>query len=413
MFSKDHKGHVHHLLCVDIGTHSIKACIFEENEDCLSLKGLQSIPQQFGNIQGGTIVDISQTSDNIKAAVKEVETKAKVSPRQMVIGVSGKMIKGMSVTLDYLRSHPEKEIAAQELKTIIYELQWKAFELIRSELAEEMGMPALELKLINASIISVRVDDVQVKNPKGLRGEKVSIDIFNCFSPLQHFGQIQSLAVELSYHELKGVFNQSFAVCHSLLLKNALESAIVIDIGAGTTDICVISNGKLIGNRSFSMAGNSLSKRISYELSTSFEDAEAVKLSYSANSLEKQSQNAIREALQSDIDIWISSLEFSLKELPMQKLPSKLLLCGKSHLLPEFQRALKAYDWGQHFPVEDEEIAIRPLDYSDILEGDFDAEHFDPQYLPLLAVANTAFDLLYHNPELDTILNTIIADKGL
>jgi len=249
-----------------------------------------------------------------------------------------------------------------------------------------------------------------VVDPRGNSGKKIEMDIFNCFAPLQHFGHLQSIAVELPYHQLKGVFIQSFAVCHSLALQNTLETALVIDIGAGTTDLCVIVDGKIIGNRSFALGGNTLTKRISYELSSAFEEAESVKMGYCEDTLEKRSHAVIEEALAPDIDIWMSSLDFCLKELPIKKFPTKILFCGKASLMSEFTTALKKHDWKNNFPVEGK-IQVRQLDYKDILSGDFDAEDFDLDYLPLIAVANTAHDLLYNNTSVESILSSIIAEK--
>lgn len=400
------------LLCLDIGTAFIRASVFQQVNEQLELKGYGTVAQQTGNIQGGSIINLAQTIANVQEAVKKAENMARLSPKNVVVGVSGELVKGTTVNLQYLRDKPEKKIDGQELKSIIYELQWQAFDLIRKQISEEMCVPEIDLKLVNASIVSIRVDDAVVQDPRGISGAKVEMEIFNCFAPLQHFGHIQTIAVELPFHELKGVFIQSFGVAHSLALKNSLESAIVIDIGAGTTDVCVMVDGKIIGNRSFAFGGNSLTKRISYELSTSFPEAESIKLSYSEDELEKKSIKIIADALHSDMDIWISSLDFCMKELPIRRLPHKILLCGKASRMKEFTEVLLHHDWQHHFPTDGEKVEVRQLTYADIFEGEND-EKFDREFLPLLAVANTAYDLLYNNSSVEAILNGIIADKGV
>ena len=80
--------------------------------------------------------------------------------------------------------------------------------------------------------------------------------------------------------------------------------------------------------------------------------------------------------------------------------------------LREFTEALLFHDWKHSFPL-DEEVHVRALDYADILLGEIDADHFDLEYLPLIAVANTANDLLYNNSLVEEILNTVIADKSV
>lgn len=402
----------HSLLCLDIGTDAIKCSVFEEIDGVLDLKGYSHLPQQRGNIQRGSIVHLAEVISNVQQAVKKAENMARLSPETMVIGLSGELIKGSTLTLKYDRVKPESMIDAQELKTIIYELQWQAFDQIRSHISDEMSIDEVELKLVNASIISIKVDGELVDDPRGRSGSVVEMEIFNCFAPRQHFGQVQSIAVELPYHKLKGVFIQCFSVCHALTLLNTLESAIVIDIGAGTTDVCVVVDGKIVGNRSFSMAGNSLTKRISFALSTSFDEAEAIKLNYASDQLEKRSQAVIEEALQDDLDIWISSLDFCLKELPIKKLPNKILLCGNASQMREFQEVLEQHDWKHHFPQEGR-ISVRQLDYADLLPGEGNDSKFSQEYLPLVGVASTAFDLLYNHHSIESILDAVIADRGV
>lgn len=409
MFSNDDKTNV---LCLDIGTSRINACVFQEVNHELQLKGVSVVPQAHGSLHNGAIVNISETLAAVQEAVKQAENKAKVSAKDLIIGLSGELAKGMTIKLTSVRSEPEQEIDQQEIKSLLHELQWQAFDTIRSSISEELSISEIELKLVNASVVSIQVDGERVIDPIGMKGKQIQLDIFNCFAPVQHFGQIQNIAVELPLHDLKGVFVQGFAVCHALALNDPFADAVIIDIGAGTTDICVISEGKILGNRSFALAGNSITKRIGYALSTSFDEAEQVKLGYSHETLERRSMMIIREAINDDIDIWLSSLEFSLKELPLKNLPHTFLISGNGAKLPEFKAALKDHPWVNMFPMTGS-VEVRELDYSDLISGDFNPDQFDPDFIPSVAVATTASDLLYNHSTLDSMLATIIADKGV
>jgi cell division protein FtsA len=270
----------------------------------------------------------------------------------------------------------------------------------------------VDLKLMNASILTIRVDQEIVENPLGKTGENFSLDIFNSFAPLQHFGHLQTIALELPYHRLKGVFIHSFATAYALTLQDALQSAVAIDIGAGGTDLCVVENGRIIGNRSFSLGGNAITKRISRELSTSFDEAEAIKIGLSEGKLEKKSHQVIEEAILPDLDLWISSVEFSLKELPMKFLPKKIMITGKGSLLSYYAKTLLEHDWVHHFPLEGE-LEIKTLDYADLTPSDIVAGTFEKDYLSLVALAVTAEDLLYRGEMMEEILNGVIADKTI
>lgn len=399
------------LLCLDIGTASVKACVAKSDETQVSIIGTSLIPQAHGNVQGGTIIHLASTIELVQEAVKRAENMAKVSAQDFVLGLSSEMVKGMTVRLPYHRTKPDRPIDDQELKSMIYELHWQAFDLIRKNLADELCIAEADLKLLNASVVGIRVENVLCADPRGLMGELVEMEIFHSFSPVQHFGNIQTLAVELPFHQLKGVFIESFSVAHCLSLKDPEISAVVIDIGAGVTDVSVVHRGRVMGNRSFSMGGNSITKRISHELSTSFQEAESIKIGYSEDNLDKKSIQIIREAIAPDIDLWITSLNFSLKEMPMKMLPSQFLLCGKGSLLREFSEILKDFPWKSHYPLEDD-VSVRSLQYADLMMTDIPADEYDMGFFPLIAVARTAFDLMIDSNVVENMLSAIIGEKN-
>lgn len=400
------------LLCVDLGTSSIKAALFEEAEDRLELLSVSNIDQERGNLQGGAIVHLARTLEHLQAAIRKVENAAKKPSQSLIWGVTGELVKTMTSTMTHERSHPDHPMNAQEMKTILYEMQWEAFGHMRRQIAFELSRDQMDIQLMNAAVVAFDIDGTQMTDFEGKTGKKVRLQLMNAFAPVEQFGQMQNILAELPYHQLKGTFVQSFAVCHSLTLQNALDSALVIDIGAGTTDVCLLSEGQVMGNRSYAMGGESFTKRLSRKFATSFEEAEAIKLSYCKAELEKKSHSLVTEALQSDLDIWMTSLHLALKELPIKTFPQKILLCGQASKVPDLQERLRKENWNQMYPNK-KEVTIRQLEYRDLFAGDFDAEHFDEQYLPLAAVAQTAFDLLYSYPELDDMLETIIADRGV
>jgi cell division protein FtsA len=400
------------LLCVDLGSASIKAALFEEREDQLELLSVSSIPQERGNVIGGSIVHLARTLEHLQEAIRKVENAARKPAHSVIWGVTGEFVKSMNMTMVHERSHPDHPMTVQEMKTILYEMQWEAYGHMRRQIAFELSREMVDIQLINAAVLQFEIDGRSQRDWKGSTGKKVKIELMNAFAQIEHFGQIQSLLAEIPYHELKGTFVNSFAISHALTLQNALESALVIDVGEGTTDVCLLSQGQILGNRSFAMGGQTFTKRLTRQFATSFEEAEAIKVSYSDSQLEDRSHRLVQEALVQDLDIWISSLHLALKELPLKQFPEKILLCGLSSQLPDLQEKLKAEPWKKHYPVQSA-VTVRNLEYSDLFAGEFEDQQFDWQYLPLAAVAQTAFDLLYSYPDLDEMLESMIADKGI
>jgi cell division protein FtsA len=395
------------ILALDVGTASVKAGVLaeQENED-LDLRGVGTAEQQFGNIQNGSIVDLARVVENVQLAIRQAENTARLHPRKLVIGISGELVKGMTKRLSYPpREHADRRIDSSEIKTILHELQWEAYDMIRRELSEELSVATTDLRLVNASVVGMRVDGEPVMDLRGQSGKVVELDIYNSFAPTIHFGNLQAIAAELPAYHLKGIFVHSFALSHTLLHLKEETDFLMIDVGAGTTDIAVVSGGQLLGTKSFALGGNTFTKRLAYDLGISPHEAETVKLKYSVDEIDKRSVKLVRDVLETDMDTWLMGLQFALQEMNLPRLPEKIYLCGRSSLLPEVNQFLTTTDWFENFPHE-VSPKVRHLDFTDFLHSKHD-EGLD--YLPVFAISYTAYQLLNQNSFMEKALENIIA----
>jgi cell division protein FtsA len=395
------------ILALDVGTASVKAGVLaeQENED-LDLRGVGTAEQQFGNIQNGSIVDLARVVENVQLAIRQAENSARIHPRKLVIGISGELVKGLTRRLSYPpRDHADRRIDSSEIKTLLHELQWEAYDSIRRELGEDLSVSTTDLRLVNASVVGMRVDGEPVLDLRGQTGKVVELDIYNSFAPTVHFGNLQAIAAELPAYHLRGIFVHSFALSYSLMHLKEESDFLLIDVGAGTTDIAVMSDGQLHGTKSFAIGGNTFTKRLAFDLGISPHEAETVKLKYSVDELDKRSVKLVRDVLETDMETWLMGLQFALQEMKLLKLPEKIYLCGRSSLLPEVTQFLTMTNWYENFPHEISP-KVRHLDFTDFLHSKHQ-EGID--YLPAFSIAHTAYSLLNQNSFMEKALENIIA----
>lgn len=339
------------VLALDIGTEFVKAIIFETDGNKGKIIGVGKCRQKLGDMQSGAITDIAAVIKNCNTAIKAAERIADTTPDQMVLGVAGELVKGVTTKITYIRKTPESKINIDELKNIIHKVQWKAYDKAREELAAETGYNEIDVKLVNAAIVDVRIDGYKVSNPIGFEGKEVTMNVFNAFSPLVHFGALQTIAAELDY-ELLAITSEPYAIARSIPSEDGGNmSTIFIDIGGGTTDIAVVVDGSLQGTKMFSLGGRSFTKRLSQELNISFDEAEEIKIAYSQEQLEQQSSKIVREAMQSDSEVWLAGVLLTLSEFTnIETFPSRILLSGGGSKLPEIKEALESRDWYKKLP---------------------------------------------------------------
>lgn len=406
------------VLALDIGTEYVKALIFTVNVSDGDAKGeilgTAKERQIHGNMQSGAVSDIAGVIETCKKALEEAQENAGVKKvRKAIIGIAGELVKGTTTTVHYERSYSESRIDVSELKTIIEKVQLKAFERIRKQVAWETDQEDIDIKLINAAIVDVRIDGYQVKNPIGFQGRDVSMSVFNAYAPMIHLGAMHKIADDLDV-ELISIAAEPYAVARSVDYDDVLDfSAIFMDIGGGTTDIAVVRNGGLEGTKMFAFGGRAFTKRLANELGISFEEAESLKINYSEGKLGSDVVEKIDQIFESDCNVWLSGVELSLAEFAETDiLPSKILLCGGGSALPGIKRSLSSGEWIRNLPFA-KNPTVSFLQPGDVVRvTDNTGTLVNPQDVTPMGLANLALDIAGEEKLMAGILRRVVKKIG-
>jgi cell division protein FtsA len=408
LFSK--KGGEYYL-ALDIGTEVAKALVFQINaeEKTAHIVGVGRERQKRGNMQSGAVSDISGVIETCKISMNQALEKANIKKvKKAIVGIAGELVKGTTTTVHYERGNPDSRIDFPELKNIIQKVQNKAYERIQDQISWETGQD-IEVKLINAAIVDVRIDGYQVTNPIGFQGKDVSVSIFNAYAPMIHLGALQAIADELDI-DLLSIAAEPYAVARSVDYDDALDfSAIFIDIGGGTTDIAVVRNGGLEGTKMFAFGGRAFTKKLAQELRIEFEEAEELKLKYSEGKLAPDISYKVEQILESDAAVWLSGVELSLAEFAgSDVLPSKILLCGGGSGLPGIKKILLTSEWIHSLPFSKTPTVnyLQPRDVIRVI--DQTNELRNPQDVTPMGLANLVVDVTGEEKVMAGILRRVL-----
>lgn len=383
---------------MDIGTEVVKALIFQTDPEAGTgmVIGVGKVRQKIGNMQSGAVADIAGVIITSQEAIELAKKKAGIKKiKKAIVGIAGELVKGTTTTVHYERVKAEARIDISELKNIIQKVQRKAYERIKDQLAWETCQEDIDIKLINAAIVDVRIDGYGISNPLGFQGRDVSMSIFNAYAPMIHLGALQKIGDELKI-DLVSIAAEPYAVARSIgFEKDSLDfSAIFIDIGGGTTDIAVVRNGGLEGTKMFALGGRAFTKRLAQEFEIGFNEAENLKIQYSQYRLGAEETARIEQLLDEDCRVWLSGLEISLSEFSeSDRLPSKILLCGGGSALPGIKKALSTPEWLQDLPFAKAPSInfLQPKDITRIIDNT--GELRNPQDVTPMGLANLTLDL--------------------
>lgn len=398
-----------HFLALDVGTDCVKALVCESEGEKGRILGVGRKKQRLGDMQSGVVTDIASVIANCHSAIREAENMAGVATKKMVLGIAGELVKGATSTTSYVRRDANSKIDLSELKNIVHKVQWKAFDNVRAQLAYETGYSEIDVKLINAAIVDVRIDGYKVNNPIGFQGKEVTLSIFNAFAPLVHYGALQTIASEID-RELLAIAAEPYAITRCMGYEDGGNfSAIFIDVGAGTTDVAIVRDGTVEGTKMFTLGGHTFTKRLSQSLNISFQEADDIKMEYSNDNLERQSHRIVREAMKTDSDVWLSGVVLTLEEFEnLDSFPSKILLSGGGANLPEIKEALESREWAKSLPFtrKPQVSFLHPKMVSNLVDETRLVK--DQQDIVPMALANLGLEFIAEEQLLSKVLKKVV-----
>jgi len=384
------------IVALDIGTEYVKVLIGEVEGEDINIVGVGRQHQELGAMHAGAISDISAVVANCEKALTEAEKQAGTSPRSCVIGLAGELVKGTTTTVKYKRPDSAKELSLEEMEIIIEKVQQRAYVQAKKILAWEVGSKEVDVKLVNSAIVAIQIDGYKVSNPIGFQGRDVSIQLFTAFAPLIHIGALERTAKQLDL-ELLAVAAEPFAVARSVIGSDTSSSlsAVLIDVGGGTTDIAVVDDGGVEGTRMFGIGGRSFTRTIANELDVEFETAEQIKLALSSGKLDEEKRKDAMQAVDRTLDVWLSGVELALAEFPrIDHLPNKLLLCGGGSSLEELTDQLKKKHWYQDLPFT-KKPTVQLIEPSQVIGiGDQTGKIKDHTFITAMGLLRVARDTL-------------------
>lgn len=401
-----------YAVALDIGTEFAKALIFKVEDGKGVVVGAGRQRQRLSDMQGGAVTDIAGVVQNCQKALERAAEEAQIMPTQVIMGIAGELVKGNTTTIKYTRPNHKEKITLEELKDIISRIQRRSFDRARQILAWETGHAEMDVKLVNAAVVEVKIDGHKVTNPLGFQGREVQVGVFNAFAPIVHLGAIQTIAEELKL-DLLSIVADPYALAKSIGPQESSEfSAIFIDIGGGTTDIAVVRQGGVEGTKMFALGGRSFTKRIATIMGISFAEAEEMKIKYSQNELSELSaedRQFIKKGLETDCRVWFSGVELTLEEFSnLELLPSRILMCGGGANLKDLAQTLENAQWNKRLPFARQPTVhfIKPQDVENIVDQTGHLSHLWD--ITPMSLANMALDLVGKEAVMDSVLNKIV-----
>ena len=257
--SKDSKDLI---VGLDVGTSKVTAMVAELRPDGrLEVIGVASQPS--AGLKKGVVVNIEATVDSISRVIQEVELLADCKVRDVYTGIAGSHIR--SFNSNGMVAIKDKEGTPLDVERVI-------------EVARAMPIPADQqiLHILTQEFIIDGQDGV--REPIGMSGVKLEVRV-HIITGAVSAAQNLIKCVRRCGLEVVDLVLQPLASSFATLSDDEKELGVcLVDIGGGTTDLAVFTQGAIRHTAVIPIAGDQITNDIAMALRTPTVEAEEIKL---------------------------------------------------------------------------------------------------------------------------------------
>ncbi|RKZ25471.1 cell division protein FtsA [bacterium] len=251
---------------LDIGTTKVACVIANRTEEGKpNVIGVGVVPSD--GINRGVIQNIEKATLCVQEAIERAEKMAGVKVEGVFAGISGEHINIVPSAGMVALPKANRDITREDVERVMKQ-------------AETMRLPADEeiLHVIPRKFI---VDGkVEVEDPVGMIGTKLEVKaniITGATAAIQNVRKV----VERAGYKLYDIVLQPLASAASVLQEDELiHGVVLVDIGGGTTDVAIFTEGSIAYASIIPWGGDSITNDIALGLKTSRKDAEKLKIEY-------------------------------------------------------------------------------------------------------------------------------------
>jgi len=251
------------IVALDIGTSKVLAVVAEALPDGrFEVLGLGQHPSHEG-MRKGVVVNIEATVNAIQRAVGEAELMADCKIREVYTGIAGQHI--ASFNSSGMVAVKDKEVTAADVTRAI-------------ETARAVNIPA-EQQVLHVLEQEYIVDNLEgIRDPVGMSGLRLEVRVHivtGASSSVQNIIKcVRRCGLEVQYLTLQPLASSLACLTHD----EKELGVVLVDIGAGTSDVAIYTHGAIRHTEVVPIAGNQITNDIAAILNTPISEAEDIKL---------------------------------------------------------------------------------------------------------------------------------------
>jgi cell division protein FtsA len=252
------------LIGLDIGTSKIAALVGEVKTDGqIEIIGIGTHPSR--GLKKGVVVDIESTVQSIQRAVEEAELMAGCEIHSVHAGIAGSHIR--SLNSHGITAIKEREVTQADVDRVI-------------DAARAVAIPA-DQKILHILPQEFIIDDQEgIREPIGMCGVRLEARVHMVTGAVSAAQNIVK-CIRRCGLEVDDLVLEQLSSSYAVLGEDEKELGVcLVDIGGGTTDLAVFTDGAIRHTTVIPIAGDQVTNDIAVALRTPTQYAEQIKIQY-------------------------------------------------------------------------------------------------------------------------------------
>jgi len=252
------------IVGLDIGTSKVVAIVgMVTHEGVIEIVGLGSSASR--GLKKGVVVNIDSTVQSIQRAIEEAELMSGCDIHSVQVGIAGSHIQGQN-------SHgivaiKDKEVVEADIDRVI-------------DAARALAIPS-DQRILHILPQEYLIDNQDgIKEPLGMSGVRLEARVHVITAAINAVQNIEK-CVRRCGLEIDQIILEQLASSHAVLTEDEKELGVcLVDIGGGTTDIAIFTEGAIRHTSVIPIAGDQVTNDIAMAFATPTLHAEDIKIKY-------------------------------------------------------------------------------------------------------------------------------------
>ena len=327
---------------LDIGTRSIVGTVgYKGKNGHFTVEAMTVREHKTRAMLDGQIHDIESVAATIKEVKEELEEKLDVILENVCIAAAGRVLKTYTV-----RAQKEFEQETVITDEDIYGLDMLGIENAYQELAKDIKSQDIRFYCVGYSTVKYYLNGYPMNKLTGHRAGKIEVELLATFLPEEVIEDLY-MAVEQAGLGVANLTLEPIAAINiAIPEKFRLLNIALVDVGAGTSDICITNDGSITAYGMISLAGDEITEAIANKYLVEFAVAEKIKLACMKKKQitftdimgikYKLAAEEIIEGVKSEFEKIPQSIAGKIKELNGGKSVSAVFVVGGGGKFPGF-----------------------------------------------------------------------------